>query len=423
MANTPNIAFNSEPAQEGDNYDHDNRSQPAILEEGSSGTINTGNTSDKLPNYVSHNHDSEIYDLKWYIRSYDEINANSAWGQGGRVVGEVNGTTITFPLTVTANADIRITLDEAANQASTNIPLTNCISASPIANIATLLINLQIDIDNVFNPTAGNNTGITVENVGDILKIKSQQYLDESYILMEDGDTNNFRTLLGLINVTNYKPEYANVTGGNASNNKTLSANSDLAEVIAWADANVSDIPGTGRGLFVTMDGGDIYTQVKTGIADTLSNAQAYNGGDDKVDVLTSLDVEDITFQSTFSIGGIIRYTFNGTPDLSTIIKQNKLVVTGSTNASNDGTFTIIEINDGSDYVDVYNSSRTDGTDDETTSPATADITQPDIIKKFDFLGGDSDGEGLFSIQLSVPSDEPETGYRELETCINFTYA
>jgi hypothetical protein len=96
------------------------------------------------------------------------------------------------------------------------------------------------------------------------------------------------------------------------------------------------------------------------------------------VGTLTSLDVDTITWQS----GNTIRYTFNGTPDLSGVSTFDVLVVTSATNAVNDGTFFITAINDGSDYVDVTNPDRTNADDDEASdSPAVGAINDVQIIR------------------------------------------
>lgn len=80
--------------------------------------------------------------------------------------------------------------------------------------------------------------------------------------------------------------------------------------------------------------------------------------------LLSALDINTVVFQS----GTTIRYTFNGTPDLSGVVVGDTLIVSGSGNASNDGIFTITAVSDGSDYIEVTNSAREDDTDDEATN-------------------------------------------------------
>jgi len=91
----------------------------------------------------------------------------------------------------------------------------------------------------------------------------------------------------------------------------------------------------------------------------------------DTFSVLAGLDVDTIDWQS----GNLIRYSFNGSPTLTSIVAGDYLTVNYATNLSNSGTFLIETV--GSDYVDVVNRDRDDATDDEATdSPAVADIQE-----------------------------------------------
>jgi hypothetical protein len=72
-------------------------------------------------------------------------------------------------------------------------------------------------------------------------------------------------------------------------------------------------------------------------------------------------DIDTIAWQS----GNTIRYTFNGTPNLSAITAGDYLVTSGNGNSSNDGTFVISAVDDGLDYIEITNALRSDATDDE----------------------------------------------------------
>lgn len=90
-------------------------------------------------------------------------------------------------------------------------------------------------------------------------------------------------------------------------------------------------------------------------------------------DVLSSLDVDTITFQS----GNTVRYSFNGTPDLSNVEVGYFLRVVTATTATNNGTFRIVAVDDTNDNIDVINVARDSATGDEATnSPAVADVVQ-----------------------------------------------
>lgn len=97
-----------------------------------------------------------------------------------------------------------------------------------------------------------------------------------------------------------------------------------------------------------------------------------------------ALDVDTITFQNDFTI----RYAFNGSPDLSSIVVGDRLIATVSTNSSNDGDFRITAVNDGADTIDITNLARFDDEDDEATdSPASVDLKRP--IDFIEFTNGD----------------------------------
>lgn len=89
------------------------------------------------------------------------------------------------------------------------------------------------------------------------------------------------------------------------------------------------------------------------------------------VTFLEDLDVANITWQS----GTTVRYTFNGSPDLSAVVAGDLVRFTGCTHSSNDGVFLITSVSDGSDYVQVSNPARTSSTGNETGSPGTGVIT------------------------------------------------
>lgn len=88
--------------------------------------------------------------------------------------------------------------------------------------------------------------------------------------------------------------------------------------------------------------------------------------------VLTGLNVDAAAWQS----GSTIRYTFSGSPNFSSVVAGYQLVISGSTNAVNDGTFEITDVNDTSDWIEVLNYARTSASADESSSPATGIVKQ-----------------------------------------------
>ena len=128
-----------------------------------------------------------------------------------------------------------------------------------------------------------------------------------------------------------------------ASNNTTMMK--DGAGSVLWTPQ--TDLPQalnivSPQSAPPTENSGDVYIMDTTG---------------------TAYDINTITWQS----GNTIRIAFNGTPDLSAVAADDYFVTSGNANSSNDGTFQISAVNDGSDYIDIINLNRSDATDDEAT--------------------------------------------------------
>lgn len=112
-------------------------------------------------------------------------------------------------------------------------------------------------------------------------------------------------------------------------------------------------------------------TQTKQSATGTLWETTADATIPAAVDVLEDLDVNNITWQS----GNTIRYTFSGSPDLSSVTVGDLLIPSGASFAANNGAFTITAVNNGSDYIEVTNLSRSDAAANEASSTATAATT------------------------------------------------
>lgn len=116
-------------------------------------------------------------------------------------------------------------------------------------------------------------------------------------------------------------------------------------------------------------------------------------------DQLLALDVNTIVHQGNFTV----RYTFNGSPDLSGILVNDRLITTLATNDVNNGDFRIAVVNDGSDFVEVINVARPDDEFDEATnSPAVSDIK-----RAIDFI--EIDNQGRSDNTDDEASDSPAT--------------
>ncbi len=74
-----------------------------------------------------------------------------------------------------------------------------------------------------------------------------------------------------------------------------------------------------------------------------------------------NLDVNTIAWQS----GTTVRYSFNGTPDLSGVSVGQYLQVSLAGYDVNNGLFEIVGVDDGADYIEISNTLRTDASNDE----------------------------------------------------------
>jgi hypothetical protein len=99
---------------------------------------------------------------------------------------------------------------------------------------------------------------------------------------------------------------------------------------------------------------------------------------DDSGSVFT---ITSIAWQS----GNTVRYTFSGSPNLSSYSAANNVIRvygTGITNSEHIGRFTADTINDGSDYVEVTNPLVSDNSLDETgLSNASAQLPRTELIQ------------------------------------------
>ncbi len=124
---------------------------------------------------------------------------------------------------------------------------------------------------------------------------------------------------------------------------------------------------------------------------DGLSAPPTEVDGDEYILNIASIvfDVDTILFQSD----NTIRYTFNGAPDLSSLVVNDHARIRLAGNAINNGTFIITAINDGSDFIEVTNTARADDVADEASdSTATATTTHRDWDE-----AGDTDHVVFFS--------------------------
>lgn len=158
-------------------------------------------------------------------------------------------------------------------------------------------------------------------------------------------------------------------TGLSLDNTVALIGNSRLDEAHSTVTLTLYNTSSTNP---VTVPADSQARQSTTGVVwETLEDAEI-----PALDVLlTGIDVANITWQS----GTTVRATLNGSPDLTVVADADDVTFAGCTNAVNNGTYTITDINTGSFWIEFTNSSRTSSTGNETGSPGTAEIEDTSI--------------------------------------------
>ena len=96
------------------------------------------------------------------------------------------------------------------------------------------------------------------------------------------------------------------------------------------------------------------------------------NDGD--VYILTSSLLQPTVTDIEFQLDTVIRITFSGGTDLSSVTEDDFFIISTASNEVNNGRFVISDVNDGSDYIDIINPDRGDATADETSVSLASDI-------------------------------------------------
>ena len=169
------------------------------------------------------------------------------------------------------------------------------------------------------------------------------------------------------------------IIGGN--NKKTISVTLDGDYISssnhpAWSVLSFRTVIGK---LLSYFKGGDelwaiISASVKTGAG---TGRFYYKDEVNVIDYgLWDLDVDTIVWQAD----NRVRFTFNASPDLSSVSVGENYQSDSAANSSNNGGFEILAIDNTAKWIDVDIPARSDGTDDEATDcPATGEtgsITQ-----------------------------------------------
>ncbi len=116
---------------------------------------------------------------------------------------------------------------------------------------------------------------------------------------------------------------------------------------------NCQNSENNGNFKIVTVNNTSKYIDVENDSRSDGSKDELYDV------ILTNVDVDTIIWQN----GNTVRYTFNGTPDLSKITTDGYIISTNAIYARNNGEFAVVGL--GTDYVDITNPNSSDGTQNE----------------------------------------------------------
>jgi len=225
--------------------------------------------------------------------------------------------------------------------------------------------------------------------------------------------------------MTDQPPDYyfrltlASVAGFNVENN--------IAGETSGAYGTIMHIDTTNKYVYVDITSGtfqvdenvdDVYPYVGavttiTSISDyyglTVNDSSSFLVGgyvSAQIELLYNLDIDTITWQS----GNTVRYTFNGTPDLSGVEVGDYQVSSSCTNSTNDGDLLITAVNDGSDYIEVTNSSRSSSADDEATDAVGTCVVVRKGVGVVKYVGDDvlhiEKTGGTFQIAMDIDNAE-----------------
>lgn len=237
-----------------------------------------------------------------------------------------------------------------------------------------------------------------ITNTGGGTLIQLRAFLDK--LMQQDTDENDNTGTTGSYIPKRAEPLYEMIGGKMYFRQGLFVANIPAADAL---DAIFTDDGGTERTRpivtpvviplsdiwFADFDDGDsswlrlMYfdgaagADFDTDLAVTVQDADLNEIAGATTSLLIDGDIDTIAWQS----GTTVRYTFNGTPDLSALdTNPNARVnITGSSNASNDGKFVVTGHDDAGDWIEIDNALRTDATDDEVTdATGVADLDQFD---------------------------------------------
>jgi hypothetical protein len=408
MALAPVIAFNSSPAELGDYFNHHSLIAPERLAEFGKTTIKAGQTSDELSIYISHNHDDEIQDVKFYLtESSSEVSATAISsnsqnytieaGVSDKLYLKLDTRTFYYNITFTAGA-------RTAQQICDDINLT---VGELIATVSSNKIKLT-------SPNKGTNSKIYLRNTG-------STSLSILGFTGDDTDPLASGSVTGWGHIGN--GAFGKCVGSTVTYDVVIvENNNDIIRIsLDFASYVVVTIP---NGTYTNNT--ELATAINTGLT---------NAGWNIISDLVATVSSNIVTITSFTLGdsSSVRVRPGTIHDASTVLGLTNPTETYSDYANTSAANDLIELiswGDSNEGLEIGDSTGGVWTRFETgvgDLQANAiilnwgDGSLIDAISRFNSVSS-IEGEVETLLKLSVPALETTTGYREMSIAMEFTY-
>lgn len=408
MATAPTICFNDSSASSDDYFNHHEIYTPVSLYEIGKPSLNTGQISEVKNIFISHNHTDEITDVSFYVIPYTGSTAAEIIGTTAENFNIQNGVNDLFIIKIDEREfNYEITLTSGSNQTAQNI-------CDDINNVINELIAF-VDLGNIklISPSKGLNSKIYIIDTNNTANTVLG-FIGNDLIPINTGSTNNWGSKgngargKSVGNIVSYP--FTITSGTNNQFNVSLNFTSNIL-------CTIQDSTVNNDSEFELL----INTAfINAGFSTTTDLVSTVNSG---ILIITSFSTQDNSYvqitsgtNDAISTIGMSNPTETGTDyaNSSAIVDRDELITWGDSGCGlelGDPSFNYSRVITGNGDSQVNGISLTWG-----------DGSTVNDLAKFDYYGGDSDGEVELKIQLSVPSDESETGYREWSLAVQFTY-
>ena len=441
MATTPTICFNESPAQADDYFNHDEIYNAISMFESGKSTLNTGQTSEIKSVFISHDHDDEITDVSFYVTPYtgstsaevigtNSENFNIQNGSNDLFIIKLNEETFNYEITLTSGSDqsaqdICDDINTTINELVAFVDSGKIKLISPAKGLSSKIY--IIDTNNTANSVLGfigNDTNpVSIGTTGN-WGLRGNGSRGKSvgtavtYPFTITNSDNQFNISLNF-----NSPIECTITPTTINNDNEFKNSIDTALINAGFKASIIDPDYLGkyikksRALLIGHHDFFAFCAPSNTWWAVFSNIES-----NKL-VFTSFSTQDNTFVHITS----------GSNDATSKIGMQNPVETGTDYANSNETEDKNELISWGDFGygleigdPLSNFTRiVTGTGDSLSNSISltwGDGTTSNDIAKFDYSGGDSNGEIELKLKLSVPPDETETGYREWSLAVQFTY-